>query len=147
MREAQVGAIQILYPQVYMACHTRHTRARSTAWRLSSHDSAVLVHLDERAPTRPADLAKHPAIGASTLSAALTRLESLGYLARRKSDGDGRAIELRLTAKGANAMRSTSVLETSRVRALLTLLSREERTIAVEGLQLLARAARGMRGR
>lgn len=144
MRESDVRAIQILYPQVYMACHTQHTRARSTAFRLSSHDSAVLVHLDERWPTRPADLARHLGVGAPTLSAVLRRLETLGYLVRRRSAGDGRAIELRLSARGADAMRATSVLEESRVRALLSMLSAEERAAALGGLGLLARAARAM---
>jgi MarR family transcriptional regulator, organic hydroperoxide resistance regulator len=140
--EAAVRAIQVCYPQVYLACHTRHTRARSTNWRLSSSDSSVLAHLDERAPTRPATLARHLGVGAPTLSAALRRLESLGYVARQRSAGDGRAIELRLTVNGARAMRATSVLDASRVRAVLATLSDAERALAVRGLELLARAAR-----
>jgi DNA-binding MarR family transcriptional regulator len=144
MRKADVRALQILYPQVYIACHTQHTRSRSTAYRLSSHDSALLVHLDERWPTRPADLARHLGVGAPTLSAALRRLETLGYLVRTRSPKDGRAIELRLSTRGADAMRATSVLEESRVRVLLGMLSTEERATALAGLGLLARAARAM---
>jgi DNA-binding MarR family transcriptional regulator len=147
MRDAQVRAVQACYPQIYMACHTRHTRQRSTAHRLSSHDSSVLVHLDLRRPTRPADLARHLGVGAPTLSASLRRLESLGYLARQRSAADGRAIELRLTVQGAQAMRATSVLETARVRALLGTLSAEERVQAVAGLELLARGARALAAR
>ena len=147
MREADVRIVQVLYPQIYMACHTRHTRARSTAHRLSSYDSSVLAHLDVRTATRPAQLAKHLGIGAPTLSAALARLEALGYVARRPSDADGRHVELRLTAQGAAAMRATSVLDASRVRALIAALSRDERTRALNGLRLLARAARAMSAR
>lgn len=44
---AAVRAVQIAYPQIYLACHTRHTRARSSAFRLSARDSSLLVHLDE----------------------------------------------------------------------------------------------------
>jgi DNA-binding MarR family transcriptional regulator len=142
MRDADVRALQVLYPQVYIACHTRHTRARSTAFRLSSHDSGVLVHLDEHHPTRPATLARHLGIGAPTLSAALRRLEALGYVVRSRSTADGRAIELRLSRKGAEAMRATSVLEDTRVRALLAALTAKERSTALAGLALLARAAR-----
>jgi DNA-binding MarR family transcriptional regulator len=147
MREAQVRAVQACYPQIYMACHTRHTRHRSTAHRLSSHDSSVLVHLDLRRPTRPADLARHLGIGAPTLSASLRRLESLGYLSRRQGETDRRTIELRLTALGATAMRATSVLETARVRALLAMLSADERVRAVAGIELLARGARALKAR
>jgi hypothetical protein len=44
-------------------------------------------------------------------------------------------------------MRETSVLETTRVRALLGLLSPEERVRAIEGLELLARGARALGSR
>lgn len=147
MREADVRTIQILYPQIYMACHTQHTRARSTAHRLSAHDATVLAHLDQRTPTRPAALARHLGVGAPTLSAALSRLQSLGYVDRRRGDGDGRSVELRLTAHGAAAMRETSVLDASRVRAMIAALSNAERARAIAGLELLARAARHVTAR
>ena len=51
---AAVRAVQIAYPQIYLACHTHHTRARSSAFHLSARDSSLLVHLDETHPTRPA---------------------------------------------------------------------------------------------
>jgi MarR family transcriptional regulator, organic hydroperoxide resistance regulator len=143
----QVRAIQACYPQVYLACHTRHMRAKTTTWRLSSADSSVLAHLDEQTPMRPAALARHLGVGAPTLSATLARLESLGYVSRQRSDGDGRAIELRLTAKGARAMRATSVLDADRIRAVLATLSDDERIRAVAGLELLARGARAVNAR
>jgi MarR family transcriptional regulator, organic hydroperoxide resistance regulator len=138
---ALVRAVQIAYPQVYLACHTRHTRARSTAFRLSPRDSSLLVHLDETRPTRPAALARHLGIGAPTLSAALGRLEAFGYLARTPAAGDRRGAELRLTPKGGEALAATSVLETARVDALLRSLPPAERRRAVDGLTLLGRAA------
>jgi len=51
---------------------------------------------------------------------------------------------LRLTALGAKAMASTSVLDASRVQKLLELLSPVDRRAAVNGLALLAKAAREM---
>lgn len=141
---ATVRAVQIAYPQIYLACHTRHTRARSTAFRLSARDSSLLVHLDERRPTRPAALARHMSIGAPTLSAAVQRLEQLGYVARQTPDADRRGVELRLTAKGAEALSETSVLETARVEALLRSLAPANRARAVDGLALLGRAARAL---
>lgn len=138
---AAVRAVQIAYPQVYLACHTRHTRARSTPYRLSARDSSLLVHLDEARPTRPSALARHMGVGASTMSAALRRLETLGYVARTTAAGDRRGAELRLTARGAEALAGTSVLESARVEALLRLLRPADRARAVEGLRLLGRAA------
>jgi DNA-binding MarR family transcriptional regulator len=141
---AAVRAVQIAYPQIYLACHTRHTRARSSAFRLSARDSSLLVHLDETHPTRPAALARHMGVGASTMSAALRRLESLGYITRTTPATDRRGAELRLTAKGAEALSATSVLEAARVEALLRTLTPADRTRAVDGLTLLGRAARGL---
>jgi DNA-binding MarR family transcriptional regulator len=144
---ALVRAVQIAYPQIYLACHTRHTRARSSAFRLSARDSSLLVHLDETRPTRPAALARHMGVGASTMSATLRRIETLGYLARTRPDGDRRGVELRLTAKGAEALGATSVLESARVEALLRQLPQAERRRAVDGLTLLGRAAVALGGK
>jgi len=146
---AAVRTVQIAYPRIYLACHTTHTRARSTPFRLSARDSSLLVHLDETEPTRPADLARHMDIGAPTLSAALRRLEALGYLTRTPSRADRRGLELRLTPTGAVALSATSVLEPARVRGLLRSLEPNDRARAVAGLAILGRAAAGLgrRGR
>lgn len=99
----EVRLVQIAYPQIYFACHTRHVRRRSTATRLSATDSTLLAHLDEDQPVRPTALAKHLGLAASTLSAAVARLASLGYIVQRRDGKDGRAIDLRLSEKGAAA--------------------------------------------
>jgi DNA-binding MarR family transcriptional regulator len=78
----------------------------------------------------------------STLSAALKRLEKLGYLRRERMLQDLRTMALALTPHGAKAMAETSVLDSERVAALLARLSRREKNRALEGLELLARAAR-----
>ncbi|HKE00657.1 MAG TPA: MarR family winged helix-turn-helix transcriptional regulator [Planctomycetota bacterium] len=137
-----VLAIQRSYPQVFLACHLRHVRARSTELRLSARDSSILGHLDEVAGMRAADLAAHLAVVPSTLSAALARLEGLGYVARSVSASDRRAVELRLTERGADAMSATSVLDPRRLEAVLRRLRPDQRRDAVRGLDLLATAAR-----
>jgi DNA-binding MarR family transcriptional regulator len=81
-------------------------------------------------------------IGASTLSAAIGRLAALGYLRREPKMSDRRAAGLTLTSQGAKAMAATSVLDAQRVRALLTHLKTGERRRALEGMELLAGAAR-----
>jgi DNA-binding MarR family transcriptional regulator len=137
-----VRMVQIAYPQIYFACHTRHVRRASTATRLSAADSTLLAHLDEQRVTRPTALARHLGVAASTLSAAIARLAGLGYVAHAKAANDGRAVDLRLTAKGAAAMQASSVLESARVARMLAALSAAERRRALDGIGLLARGAR-----
>lgn len=130
------------YPQIYLACHVDHVRATSTRWKLSAHDSSILAHLDTNAPISPRELAKHLAVRPSTLSAAVARLEALGYVAIKAASNDKRRRELTLTARGAEAMAETSVLDRKRVADLLEKLAPQDRSAAVHGLSLLARAAR-----
>jgi DNA-binding MarR family transcriptional regulator len=138
----EVFEIQRLYPQIFVACHNDHIRAASTGWRISSQDSSVLVHLDRNAGTRPSALAKHLGVAPSTLSATITRLEKLGYLSSTPHESDRRRRELKLTARGGEAIAATSVLDVDRVRAMMMRLTPAERKVAVRGLGLLARAAR-----
>jgi DNA-binding MarR family transcriptional regulator len=137
-----VFEVQRLYPQIYIACHTDHVRAASTKWRISSQDASILVHLDRDFGLSPRALADHLGVAPSTLSAAIARLADLGYLTNRPNDTDRRKRELRLTARGAQAIASTSVLDAERVRVLLKKLKPAERKAALNGLALLARAAR-----
>lgn len=137
-----IREVQRLYPQIFVACHTDHVRAASTEWRISSPDASILVHLDRESGLSPRDLARHLGVVPSTLSAAIARLSKLGYLSSQPVAKDRRRRELRLTARGAEAVTATSVLDAERVRALLKKLTGAERKAAVRGLALLARAAR-----
>jgi len=78
------------YPQIYLAYHVDHVRAASTEWGLSAADSSILAHLDTVVPTSPRALAAHLGVAASTLSAALRRLEMLGYIANTPVADDRR---------------------------------------------------------
>jgi DNA-binding MarR family transcriptional regulator len=133
------------YPQIYLACHIDHVRAASTDWHLSARDSSILAHLDTSVPTGPRQLARHLSVQPSTLSAAVARLEQLGYITTITATADKRRRELRLSARGAEAMAGTSVLDRNRVADLLARLSPQERSAAVHGLSLLARAARELK--
>jgi len=136
--------VQRLYPQIYLACHKNHVRAVSTKWRISSQDASILVHLDREMGLSPRALAAHLGVAGSTLSAALARLAKLGYLSNTPDEKDRRKRELRLTARGAEAISSTSVLDAERVRSMLNELEPEERKAAVRGLALLAKGARSV---
>ena len=141
-----VRIVQVAYPQIYFACHTRHIRRASTAARLSAADSTLLAHLDEERPTRPTELARHLGVSASTLSAAINRLAKLGYATLDKASSDRRAVDLRLTAKGAAAMQASSVLDAALVEKMLARLSPSERKRALDGIGLLAKGARLAQG-
>lgn len=145
MDSRHVVDVQRFYPQIYLACHVDHVRAASTQWRLSSRDSSLLSHLDTDLATSPRDLAAHLGVVPSTLSATIARLTRLGYITNTPRAGDRRQRELRLTDRGAEAMASTSVLDSERVARLLGKLSRREQSDAVRGLALLARAARALK--
>src|SRR5262245_62156220 len=98
------------YPQIYHACHTRHSRARSNPGRLSTRDSWIIGHLDPVRPASPAELARHLSLAPSTVSEALRRLERLGYVVRRSANADRRRTEIRLGPRGIAAMKGASVL-------------------------------------
>ena len=141
-----VRLVQVAYPQIYFACHTRHVRRASTATQLSATDSTLLAHLDEDDAVRATSLAKHLGLAASTLSAAIARLAALGYVIQRRDSKDGRAVDLLLSVNGAAAMQASSVLESARVKKMLARLTASERKQALIGLGMLARAARSARG-
>ena len=143
--DSEVRQVQTAYPQIYFACHTRHVRRASNAARLSAADSTLLAHLDEHAATRSTALARHLGLAASTLSAAISRLAGHGYVLQQRDPRDRRAIGLTLSAKGAAAMQASSVLDSARVKRMLEQLRPAERTRALEGLALLARAAQESR--
>jgi DNA-binding MarR family transcriptional regulator len=134
-----VEVIQASYPQIYLACHTRHQRKRSTAHRLSPRDSTILVHLSTESPTAPSRLALHLGVARSTMSEALKRLVSLGYV---RAGGGGRLAGVVLTAAGARAVRATSVLEEGALRAVLGTLSADDLRLVTAGLARLATACR-----
>jgi len=138
----EVRQVQVAYPQIYFACHTRHVRRASTATQLSATDSTLLAHLDEDDAVRATTLADHLGLAASTMSAAIARLSALGYVVQQRDARDRRAVQLRLSPRGASAMQASSVLESARVRRMLTRLTTNERECALAGLALLARAAR-----
>ena len=136
-----VAAVQQCYPRIYLACHTRHQRRRSNAAQLTAHESGILAHLSDDAPMRASTLARHLAVSKSTMSAAIKRLTSLGYIARARDDRDARAARLVLSAEGVRAMQTGSVLETARVRAMLARIKPRDRARAIAGIALLASAA------
>jgi DNA-binding MarR family transcriptional regulator len=138
-----VERIQFSYPQVYYACHTRHARVRSGPAHLSARDSEILVHLSVTSPLTLTQLASHMDLSRSTLSEALSKLETFGYVVKAAPRGrDRRHIGVLLAKKGVDAVRAASVLESRRLHTALSKLSRADRSAVIDGLEMLARACR-----
>jgi len=87
------------------------------------------------------DLAAHMGVTPATMSVSIDRLERKGYVVRLKDAKDRRRVHVRLTTAGVRVREASSVLDPERVEALVARLSEAERTRAVDGLALLARAA------
>ena len=138
-----VRRIQRAYPQIYLACHVRHTTSAADHG-LSERDSRVLAHLDELSPVTAGELARHLGVGASTVTEAVDRLVDLGLATRSRAGGDRRRVELRITAAGVEKMSASSVLDTRRLAQVLARIPARERAAAVRGLERVARAARAL---
>ena len=148
MKKATIGeamtAVMTLYPRIYFACHTRHVRDPLSLRLLSRHQASILDHLDEVEPTTVMDLAGHMGVTSATMSLSIDRLERKGYVVRLKDAKDRRRVHVRLTTAGVRVREASSVLDPSRVETLVSRLSEAERTRAIEGLALLARAGEEM---
>jgi len=138
---AAMTAVMTLYPRIYFACHTRHVRDPQTQRMLSRHQASILDHLDELEPTTVMDLAAHMGVTSATMSLSIDRLERKGYVVRLKDAKDRRRVHVRLTSAGVRVRDASSVLDPQRVADLVARLSDDDRTRAIEGLGLLARAA------
>lgn len=138
---SDVHALLAAYPRIYFACHRRHVRDPQTRRLLSAHQASILDHLDTVDPTTLGDLAGHMGVTPATMSIAIDRLASAGYVTRARSATDRRRAELRLTEAGQRIKSASSVLEPGRVKALLDQIPAKERAAALAGLTRLAHAA------
>jgi DNA-binding MarR family transcriptional regulator len=134
--------VQRAYPQLYLACHVRHAPGRPHG--LGERDGAVLAHLDELSPVTAGALARHLGVGPSTVTEAIDYLVELGLATRGRAAGDRRRVELRITARGVERMRDSSVLGADRLEDVLARIPAPRRAAAVRGLEALAEGARAL---
>lgn len=129
------------YPRIYFACHTRHVRDEQRGRTLSAHQASILDHLDEVESTNLSELAGHMGVTASTMSIAVSRLVEQGYVQRRRDAKDRRRVLLTLSPAGVRLKSEKSVLDPKRCARVLARLDAERRAAALEGLEVLAKAA------
>ena len=141
MDHTDIDAVLRCYPRIYFACHRRHVRDDKAKKLLSDHQASILDHLDSVDPTAVNVLAKHMGVTASTMSLNLDRLEHGGYVRRTRDPEDSRRVHVRLTKAGIRIKEKQKVLDPDLIGLMLDQLSNAERHKALEGLELLARAA------
>jgi DNA-binding MarR family transcriptional regulator len=138
---AQISTLMQSYPKIYFACHTRHVQDEETNQRLSVHQASILDHLDEVDSTGMLTLAGHMGVTASTMSLTVDRLVRSGYVTRDRDARDARRVALRLTKDGARVKERKSVLDRELVAVMLGRMKPRDRSAALGGLELLAKAA------
>ncbi len=136
-----VGLVLRDYPRIYFACHRRHTRDPLTGDLVSLRHVQLLDHLDETESLSLGELADHLGVTPSTTSIAIDRLAKRGYVSRTPDAVDRRRVHLRLTPAGARVCAAHSVLDPALVDAMIAALPADDRRRALDGLELLARAA------
>lgn len=141
MLKDDVSLLMEFYPKIYFACHTKHVNDPLKKVRLTAHQGSILDHLNDTDPVSLQELAIHMGVTPSTMSITIERLVKLGYVSRQKDKKDSRKIELLLTLQGTKIKRRKSVLDSERVREVLSRLTDDERSSAIKGLALLASAS------
>ena len=135
-----VALVLAAYPVLHHALRQRDVKAVGLG-RVSAHQATVLSQLGPTDGTTMTELAGLMEVALPTMSLLVDRLERAGLVRRDRDPGDGRRVQLRLTEGGVKAVRGRSILDPDRVRALLAALTPAERSVGVEGLVTLARAA------
>ena len=129
------------YPKIYLACHRQHLRDDENGRVLTAHMASILDHLDPQHSRSISEMARHMAVTESTMSLQISKLEKLGYVRRLRDSADGRRVAVRLTSDGCRVREQNSVLDPDLAHETLSSLSRDDREIALRGLELLSNAA------
>ncbi|AME23413.1 MULTISPECIES: MarR family winged helix-turn-helix transcriptional regulator [Burkholderiaceae] len=109
------------------------TAMRSQAWEwaegagLTPTQGEILVLLmQRRGPMRLGEIARETALTAATTSDAVSTLESKGLVEKRRALDDGRALAVRLTARGRTAAKKALVWPEFLTKAVGTLKADEQ---------------------
>lgn len=108
--DRQAGEILRHYPRIYIACHSNHRDRKGQSAGVTARDQSILAHIPDIG-LRPQALAQHLNVAASTLSAALKRLASMGLIEFSAAPDDARGKLVHLTRRGRAALATTSVLD------------------------------------
>lgn len=127
------------YPVIHHALRQREVQAGGAG--VSAHQATVLAQVDGAAGKTLTELAAAMGVALPTMSLTVDRLVAGGWLERARDPADGRRVSIRLTEAGQRMIKTRSLIDPERVRALLASLTPAERAAGVLGLTTLARAA------
>ncbi len=130
----RIEQIKRLYPLLYFACHRSHDRSDG----LTEKDLRILHHVQDGDKAFASGLTRHLGLSRSTLSAALSSLESRGLIERLH--GSGRRKRILLTKSGVEAMHSDEGLDGKAIESILDELEERDQERVVEGLALIGEA-------
>ena len=101
---------------------------------LSVSEMHTLVAIGRKNPKPMFEVAAELLISVSTLSIAVSKLESRGYVRRIKSDTDRRIVKVALTAKGRRALEEHEQFYFDLIEAYMRDMTEEEKKVTVHTL-------------
>lgn len=126
--------------RIVLALHRSAQRIRAET-PLTGARALVLHHVGRRAGLSLGELAGLTFTLPSTVSEVVGRLETEGYLTRRRSATDGRRLELHLTEAGRAAVGGVETTAQEQLMAALTALPGAHRRALAQGLSAWVRQA------
>lgn len=114
---------------------------------LTSHERDVLAHIPSEGSVSLRQLAEHLAIGLSTASVLMKRLEARGLVVRRRDPTDERRLALTLSPDGRAALDRASDLDVHRLAKALRQLGEARTNELTEALEQVAAIGRTSRPR
>lgn len=134
--ETLVDEISELYPLLYFASHTSHSRSDD----LTERDLRLLTHIGTEGCPSASGLARHLGIARSTMSEAIRSLEIRGLLIRERTGSSRRPIHL--TTEGLEAIRSDEGLDRRVISQIMNELSASQQNTVLNAFRLIAQAIR-----
>ena len=109
-------------------------RELKTGSDLSVSEMHTLVAIGRQQPKPMSDVAAELMISVSTLSIAISKLESRGYVRRVKSESDRRVVRIALSAKGRHALDEHEQFYFDLISAYVKDMSEQEKKEAIQTL-------------
>ena len=105
-------------------------------------EAHALMELARDTPASQNDLAARLGLEKSTVSRLVGHLEDRGWIDRRRSELDGRALELSLTSEGRRIAAQVAAARARKMARVLRAIPEDQRTTVIKALDTLVEAIR-----